>query len=383
MFKKSLVKLVTLSTLSSLVLASAPLVSAQEEEGLYDWYSQETVWRTIQNSQDDQTGGFVEDESAKPTAEDLEQIMKFASLAPTSTGKQDFYMVAVTDTAEQETIIGDRYGKAVSDGTVTVLVYAERLLRDEFRTDVTEEDMNVDDFNFKFSPDRGYYNSGLVTGYLNVAATSYGYGTHMYMTLALPGDNGFNEGGLGQEASQYLEGADYYDAFLEESLSTENMKFVCAIVIGTPNEDALADTISGVTLKERPSNFHVYSGQEVEVDEEETEEVDQVDEEVTEEDTEEETSTEDAASSSENGLRGEAEGFNGPIIVELEMDGDTIVDIKIIEQDETPAIADKAFDELIPAIIENNGVDGVEVTSGASYTSQGIIDAVKNALEAL
>lgn len=372
MFKKSLVKLVTLSTLSSLVLASAPLVSAQEEEGLYDWYSQETVWRTIQNSQDDQTGGFVEDESAKPTAEDLEQIMKFASLAPTSTGKQDFYMVAVTDTAEQETIIGDRYGKAVSDGTVTVLVYAERLLRDEFRTDVTEEDMNADDFNFKFSPDRGYYNSGLVTGYLNVAATSYGYGTHMYMTPALPGDNGFNEGGLGQEASQYLEGADYYDAFLEESLSTENMKFVCAIVIGTPNEDALADTISGVTLKERPSNFHVYSGQEVEVDEEETEE-----------DTEEETSTEDAASSSENGLRGEAEGFNGPIIVELEMDGDTIVDIKIIEQDETPAIADKAFDELIPAIIENNGVDGVEVTSGASYTSQGIIDAVKNALEAL
>jgi hypothetical protein len=210
------------------------------------WFEEEGTWRTIQNDRpaNNQPGGFITDASGKPSQEDLESMLHMASLAVTSGGRSDWYMVAVTDPAEQLEIIGDNYGVATSEGTVTVLVFSERLLRPDVRTDEVTS----------FQPDRGYYNVGIVTGYLNVAAISLGYGSHMFMTPALPGVNGFNNGDIGLDATKYLEGTEYYMASTHEFHSNENMKFVCAIVIGTLDESVEA----GVTNKEFPDNWYIW-----------------------------------------------------------------------------------------------------------------------------
>lgn len=211
------------------------------------WFEEEGTWRTLQNANpaNNQPGGFVTEASGKPSEKDLKTMLHMASLAVTSGGKADWYMVAVTDPKEQMEIIGNKYGVATSDGTVTVLVFGERLLRPDVRTDG----------GTVYQPDRGYYDAGIVTGYLNVAAISLGYGTHMFMTPALPGVNGFNNGDIGLDCKKYLEGTTYYTGSTHENLSNENMKFVCAVVIGTPDEKVEA----GVTDHEFPDNWSIWN----------------------------------------------------------------------------------------------------------------------------
>lgn len=117
----------------ALVLALALLLgcTAAVAEETFDasqfttWFEEEGVWRTVTNDTSAQEGGtkggFITDASGAPTKEDLEAILHTASLAVTSGGKADWYMVAVTDPEEQKAIIGDKYGIATSEGTVTVL----------------------------------------------------------------------------------------------------------------------------------------------------------------------------------------------------------------------------------------------------------------------
>lgn len=244
--KKFLALILTVSLL--LGLSASALAEAFDASQFVTWFEEEGVWRTINNDTSNQEGGtkggFVTEASGAPSREDLEAILHMASLAVTSGGKSDWYMVAVTDPQEQLAIIGDKYGAATSEGTATVLVFGERLIRDELRTDE----------NNSFQPDRGYYDAGIVTGYLNVAAISQGYGTHMFMSPALEGVNGFNEGGLGLDCSKYLEGTEYYMASKHESFSTENMKFICAVVIGTLDETVE----TGLTNKEFPDNWSIW-----------------------------------------------------------------------------------------------------------------------------
>lgn len=210
------------------------------------WFEEQGVWRTVTAEwpDNDLTGGFVTDASGAPSDEDLESMLHMASLAVTSRGFADWFMVAVKDADEQMEIIGDSYGQITSEGTVTILIFSERLLADEHRTDGESN----------FAPDRGYYNAGIVTGYLNVAAIAKGYGTHMYMSPALPGENGFNDGAPGLDVARYLEGTEYINGSDGQSYSTENMKFINAVVIGTPDEAVEA----GVTTKDFPDNWIVW-----------------------------------------------------------------------------------------------------------------------------
>lgn len=240
---------------SELDAANAKVSELEAASQVYDaskfpqWFEEEGTWRTIQNDNPDkgQAGGFVTDASGAPTDEDLETMLHMASLAVTSSGKTDWFMVAVKDPEEQRAIIGDKYGVATSEGTVTILVFGERLLRDDLRTDE----------NNSFAPDRGYYDAGIVSGYLNTAAIALGYGSHFFMSPALEGVNGFNDGGEGLNCDKYLDGTTYYMASTHESYSTENMKFVCAIVVGTLDESVEA----GVTDKEFPDNWIVWDDQ--------------------------------------------------------------------------------------------------------------------------
>lgn len=79
-------------------------------------------------------------------------------------------------------------------------------------------------------------------------------------------------------------------------------------------------------------------------------------------------------------LTGEAEGHNGVVKVEVTVEGDTITDVQVVEHEETEGISDPAIETIPQQIVENNGTDGVEAVSGASVTSNAIIEAVNNAL---
>ena len=87
----------------------------------------------------------------------------------------------------------------------------------------------------------------------------------------------------------------------------------------------------------------------------------------------------ESAGSASGALTGTADGFMGPITVSVTMDGDTITAVEVVSNSETPEIAGAALEQIPAAIVAANSPD-VDVVSGATYTSNGIINAVKNAI---
>ncbi|AXY24989.1 flavocytochrome c [Suicoccus acidiformans] len=76
---------------------------------------------------------------------------------------------------------------------------------------------------------------------------------------------------------------------------------------------------------------------------------------------------------------GEADGHNGPLIVEVEVRNGMINSVSIIEHSETEGIAGSALEVIPEFIIQANGVE-VDTVSGASVTSEAILKAVAQAL---
>ncbi|MGV8982576.1 FMN-binding protein [Clostridium sp.] len=77
---------------------------------------------------------------------------------------------------------------------------------------------------------------------------------------------------------------------------------------------------------------------------------------------------------------GNAEGHIGPIKVQVVTDQYEIKEIKILEQQETPVIAETVYKKLPPRVIKANSTE-VDVVGGATYTSNGFLKAIKNALD--
>ena len=77
---------------------------------------------------------------------------------------------------------------------------------------------------------------------------------------------------------------------------------------------------------------------------------------------------------------GSAQGFKSTIAVKVTVDKGAIARVEIIEEDETPAIAQNAFDQIPQSIVEAQSWE-VEAVSGATFTSDGIMAAVKDALD--
>lgn len=75
---------------------------------------------------------------------------------------------------------------------------------------------------------------------------------------------------------------------------------------------------------------------------------------------------------------GEAEGYHGIIKAKVTVTETEITDI-VVEQTETPGLGDKAVDEIVELVKGNTSLN-VEVISGATYSSKGILEAITQAL---
>ena len=213
-----------------LVLTLAALLPLAAQGAAFDaakfpaWVESDGLWRTVVKT------SFKDGAQYAPTDEAMKTIMRLTSLTPTSTGKTDYLMVVLKDVKQQLDVVGK--GNANS-GTVTVLVFGDRLLPVDKSIGKHAQQL-----------DRGYYNVGIASGYLNLGAISLGYGTHFFMTTSYANaayskstleevylkDKGYKYT-LGYDPNKQGDAKGQVDAF-------GNLKFVCAIVIGTLDEKA-------------------------------------------------------------------------------------------------------------------------------------------------
>ncbi len=79
-------------------------------------------------------------------------------------------------------------------------------------------------------------------------------------------------------------------------------------------------------------------------------------------------------------VQGEGKGYNAdtPIKVEVTLGDGKITEIEILEHAETAGLSDPAFAQIPQAIIDAQSTN-VDSVSGATMTSEGIKEAVKNA----
>ncbi len=76
---------------------------------------------------------------------------------------------------------------------------------------------------------------------------------------------------------------------------------------------------------------------------------------------------------------GAGEGYQDDIEVEVTVEAGEIVDIQVISHDESEDIAEPAFEELKERIIAQQNID-VDLVTGATFSSEGYIKAVEDAL---
>ncbi|MGL4773327.1 MAG: FMN-binding protein [Clostridium sp.] len=78
---------------------------------------------------------------------------------------------------------------------------------------------------------------------------------------------------------------------------------------------------------------------------------------------------------------GEGQGTSGVIKVEVSVAKGKISDVKILEHNETKTLIDGVKDNMVPAIVEKQGTEGVDTVAGATNSSKGVLEAVNKALE--
>ena len=78
---------------------------------------------------------------------------------------------------------------------------------------------------------------------------------------------------------------------------------------------------------------------------------------------------------------GEAEGYAGKVHVKLTIENDVITSISAWADDDDPEYFGDAMNTVIPQIGAKVSADGIDACSGATYSSNGIIEAARKALE--
>lgn len=78
-------------------------------------------------------------------------------------------------------------------------------------------------------------------------------------------------------------------------------------------------------------------------------------------------------------LEGTSEGYGGTMKVQVTMDGDKIAKVEVIENNDTRNFFRRAL-PLTEILVGKTSTDGIEAMAGASYSSSGILNGVKDAL---
>jgi len=77
---------------------------------------------------------------------------------------------------------------------------------------------------------------------------------------------------------------------------------------------------------------------------------------------------------------GVSSGYGGEMKVKVTVDETSITKIDIISHADTPGVSTNAFDQIPPAIIEQQSL-AIDVVSGATFSSLGILNAVQDGLK--
>ena len=94
------------------------------------------------------------------------------------------------------------------------------------------------------------------------------------------------------------------------------------------------------------------------------------------------SSNADSKVSIESGkYKASSHGFLGDVSVEITIEGGSIKDVSIADMGETPAKGGVAARSLEENILQANGLDGVDVVTGATTTSRAIFRATENCLQ--
>jgi len=76
---------------------------------------------------------------------------------------------------------------------------------------------------------------------------------------------------------------------------------------------------------------------------------------------------------------GTAQGYRGPIQVQVRVSGGSITEIIIVDSEEDNFVGGAAIEELIDTVIQYNTTD-IDAVTGATESSRGFLKAVENAI---
>ncbi len=74
-------------------------------------------------------------------------------------------------------------------------------------------------------------------------------------------------------------------------------------------------------------------------------------------------------------------GHDAQIVVRVTVAGGKISEVKVLRHGDTPELCGSAIEEIGPAVVKKQSLDGVEAVSGASDSSKGIMEAVGKILK--
>ncbi|ABR47446.1 FMN-binding domain protein [Alkaliphilus metalliredigens QYMF] len=77
---------------------------------------------------------------------------------------------------------------------------------------------------------------------------------------------------------------------------------------------------------------------------------------------------------------GTGAGYGGDIEVEIVVTDGAIAKLNVVDHSETGGISDPAFEGIEEQLIEKQDINEVEVVTGATKTSDGLIEAISAAL---
>lgn len=77
----------------------------------------------------------------------------------------------------------------------------------------------------------------------------------------------------------------------------------------------------------------------------------------------------------------EGKGRAGDVKVEVIIEKGSITAINVLDNSETEAMMESVKAGLLPKIIERQSAEGVDAVSGATLTSNGVLEAVKKVLD--